>query len=147
MKDQSFKAVRINQPEELLQQLVNLLSIKSDHELTVNVLKQILLILEKYEKWNKSLPLAAMRSSGLIERLASFLNVDYEKETQRTEASRWALSVMIQISYLSPNEFSSQQIMYVIRLCHISVHLDNIQNQTGKPVSPEHKAALVRIQE
>jgi hypothetical protein len=108
MKDQSFKAVRINQPEELLQQLVNLLSIKSDHELTINVLKQILLILEKYEKWNKSLPLATMRSSGLIERLASFLNVDYEKETQRTEATRWALSVMIQISYLSPNEFSSQ---------------------------------------
>jgi hypothetical protein len=37
--------------------------------------------------------------------------------------------------------------MYVIRLCHVSVHLDNIQNQTGKPVSPEHKGALVRIQE
>lgn len=51
----------IAQPEELLQRLTNLLSIKNDHELTVNVLKQILTLLEKYEKWNNALPIGAMR--------------------------------------------------------------------------------------
>ena len=66
MKSMTFSDVFITEPEDLLAKLANLLKIKGDWELTQNALKQILVLLEKYEKLNNALPMSAVRQSGLV---------------------------------------------------------------------------------
>jgi len=67
-------------------------------------LKTILSLLEKFEKINKALPVAAIRQSKLIEQLVVLIDEGFE--AMAGEVAKSALSVMIQISYLSPNEFT-----------------------------------------
>jgi len=71
-------------------------------------LKTILTLLEKFEKVNKALPVAAIRQSKLIEHL--MVPIDDGEEAIAGEVAKSSLSVMIQISYLSPNEFTFQQL-------------------------------------
>ena len=108
MKGPTFQNIHINNPETLLINLCNLLKIEGDWEMSINCLKQILIVLEKYEKQYKALPLSAVRQSGLITLLGEKIKININTDKFTLELAKWSLSVMIQISYLSPNEFSSQ---------------------------------------
>jgi hypothetical protein len=75
---------------------------KNDLEFTIIVLRVILAFLEKYEKVKNSIPIEVIRSNDLINKLMDYMN---KQEDMAGEISRYALSIMIQISYLSPDEF------------------------------------------
>ena len=100
------------------------MAIKCDPELSLNLLKTILTLLEKFEKMasgkpdqtgpgagsagsqgNRALPVAAIRQSKLIEHLVVL--IDDKEDPVAGEVAKSCLSAMIQISYLSPNEFTS----------------------------------------
>ena len=62
-KQLSFQQIAITHPENLLIRLARLLPIEYDAELSLNLLKTILALLEKFEKINKALPVVAIRQS------------------------------------------------------------------------------------
>lgn len=83
----------------------------------INSLKQILVLLEKYEKQYKALPVAAIRHSGLVNLLGKKIQISINSNRYEMETAKWSLSVMIQISYLNPNEFGALFIEQVLKVC------------------------------
>ena len=84
-------------------------------------LRQILVLLEKYEKYNKALPVTAIRQGRLVSNLTELL-----KSTE-TETIKHTLSVLIQISYISPNEFTQPIVSKVLSLCHLNKDSNSLQ--------------------
>jgi len=75
-----FEQVFISDPDRLLENLISLLKVKNDHELTLNCLKQILVMLEKYEKHGRGIPLNSIRDAKLIDVVCTFLDITMKSD-------------------------------------------------------------------
>lgn len=146
MKEASFQDCFIKEPETLLRNLTNLLRIKGDFELDCNSLKQILTLLEKYEKQFKALPVVAIRHSGLVSLLGDRIRVTLNSNKYDLEIARLSISVMIQISYLNPNEFNSAYIEQVMKVCGLQSQYDSV-SVNNPSFTSEQKQILIKIQE
>lgn len=139
MKNVSFAETYIDNPEQLLTSLSNLALIKNDYELNINVLRSILALLEKFEKQSKTIPIEPIRNSKLMANILEYLSVE-RHVGPGIECTKWCLSVLIQISYQAPKEFSSVHIERSFDICHL-------QPASNNSLSEVESKALIKIQE
>lgn len=66
--------------------------------------------------------------SKLVPLLDKRLQINIDSNKYNLEIAKWSLSVMIQISYLNPNEFGEQNISRILHICGLQAQYDSVKS-------------------